>query len=447
MKMKSIDRRIAGLRKEAPPRCRGQGFRFKPFSANQRKVLGWWSNGSPLKDYDGIIADGAVRSGKTVAMALGFVLWAMNSFSGQAFAICGRTIGAVERNILVWLRQMLAPRGYKLEEKRSQHLLIISDGRRSNMFYLFAGKDESSQDLIQGMTLAGVYFDEVALMPETFVSQATARCSVKGSRWWFNCNPAGPYHWFKRGFIDKRRERNLLYIHFSMKDNLSLDSEIIRRYERMYSGVFYRRYILGQWCAAEGLVYSMFSEDRHVGRPQWQPQRVMLACDYGTQNPFALGLVSAAQTAEGVCYFLEKEFYHDGRKQGQMTDSQYADELERFAEGCGARQVVVDPSASSFIAELRRRGWQVIKARNDVAEGIRCVASALSEGRLMIAPECADTLREFQSYVWDKTACEKGQDKPLKQNDHAMDMLRYALLTDGRMSVRPTRYSGKGVRR
>ncbi len=433
----SFAKRIERLKNSR--RVSKSGFRFVPFSEKQRMALGWWSQPSLAKRYDGIIADGAVRSGKTLAMSIGFVLWAMNTFSGQNFAICGKTLGSVERNIIVWLRQILPGRGYRLTEKRSQNLLIISRGSRMNRFYCFGGKDESSQDLIQGMTLAGVLMDEVALMPESFVSQATARCSVRGSKWWFNCNPGSPYHWFKRGWIDRAVEKRLLHLHFLMSDNLSLGSEMLERYGNMYSGVFYRRYVLGEWCAAEGLVYPMFEQERHVGKPEGDAERYFLSCDYGTHNPFALGLISVRRSPKGNVYCLERELYHDGRRSGQLTDSQYADKLEEFAGTEVEREesgyVIVDPSAASFIAELRQRGWRVIKAGNEVSEGIRLVAEALTDDRLFISPSCPSTLREFSAYVWDVGAEAHGEDKPLKQNDHAMDMLRYALYTDRRLAA------------
>ena len=419
-------------------------FRFKPFSQRQRQVLTWWTPGSPDRCRNGIIADGSVRSGKTVSMSLGFVLWAMNSFSGENFAICGKTLGSVERNILSVLRPMLTGRGYRYEETRSEHLLTVHGSGSVNRFYCFGGKDESSQDLIQGMTLAGALFDECALMPESFVSQATARCSVSGSKWWFNCNPAGPYHWFKRNYIEMAAEKDLLYIHFTMNDNLALAEDIRKRYESMYTGIFYRRYVLGEWCAAEGLVYPMFDVSAHVGQPDGDVERVFLSCDYGTHNPFALGLFSVRNGPGGRYYCLEREIYHDGRKSGQLTDSQYA---EKVSELCGEdkpEHIIVDPSASSFIAELRRRGYKVVKASNDVAEGIRCVSSALTDGRLLVRPCCTDTIREFSSYIWDDSAAERGEDRPLKQNDHAMDMIRYALYTDRRSCRRAGRYSGRG---
>lgn len=161
-------------------------IKFSPFSKKQKKVLTWWLPASPVHDKDGIIADGAIRSGKTISMSLSFSLWAMENFNGQNFGMCGKTIGSFRRNVLFWLKLMLKSRGYKTEDKRADNLLIVTKGDKTNYFYIFGGKDESSQDLIQGITLAGVFFDEVALMPESFVNQATGRCSVEGSKFWLN---------------------------------------------------------------------------------------------------------------------------------------------------------------------------------------------------------------------------------------------------------------------
>lgn len=440
----SFEKRVERLKEIKPHRNSGNsGFKFTEFSPKQKTVICWWKS-ERYRKCDGIIADGAVRSGKTVSMALGFCLWAMSEFNGSSFAVCGKTLGSLRRNVIEVIKQIIPSMGYKITEKRSQNFMLIAGHGHCNSFYLFGGKDEGSQDLIQGMTLAGVYFDEVALMPESFVCQATARCSVPKSKWWFNCNPSGPHHWFKKGWVDSARERNLLYLHFTMADNYSLTDNIRRRYESMYSGVFYKRYVLGKWCMAEGLIYSMFDSNIHCSELHRDWEASFLSCDYGTQNPFALGLIRR-YSDNGRSYYMEKEFYHDGRRKGQLTDSQYADRVDKFAENTNAEFIIVDPSAASFIAELRRRGWKVIRAKNDVMEGIRCVARAISDGHLVVNPECHNTLREFSSYVWDSTADSRGEDRPLKQNDHAMDMLRYALYTDSLATDR-RRYSGRGTR-
>ncbi|MDQ0412712.1 PBSX family phage terminase large subunit [Mesobacillus stamsii] len=401
-------------------------FKFQPFSKKQMKILTWWLPTSPMKDKDGVIADGAIRSGKTLSMSLSFVLWAFFAFDQQNFGMCGKTIGSFRRNVLFWLKLMLRARGYKIKDQRADNLIIISKNGKVNYFYIFGGKDERSQDLIQGITLAGVFFDEVALMPESFVSQATGRCSVDGSKYWFNCNPAGPYHWFKVNWIDKKKDKKLIYLHFTMDDNLSLSENVKERYRRMFAGVFYKRYILGLWVMAEGIIYDMFDKDEHVVKTE--PRRYTdykIASDYGTQNPMAFGLWGLC---DGVWYKV-KEYHYDGRQRKiQKTDEQYANDLEEFAEGL-TKTIVVDPSASSFIILLKKRGWVVKKARNDVLQGIRNMATALSTGLIKYNDVCKETLREIHSYVWDEKAIARGEDKPVKQNDHQMDADRYFVNT------------------
>lgn len=429
-----------------------QTFRFKPFSRKQRKVLNWWCDSSPVKDKDGIIADGAIRSGKTVCMSLSFVFWAMAKFNGQNFGMCGKTIGSFRRNVLFWLKIMLRSRGYTVADHRTDNLVTISHGKTVNNFYIFGGKDESSQDLIQGITLAGVFFDEVALMPESFVNQATGRCSVEGSKYWFNCNPDGPYHWFKTKWIDKStgylgREKSaavkeeakkrgeqadikeILYLHFTMDDNLSLAESIKKRYRSMYTGVFFKRYILGLWAMAEGVIYDMFDETKHVIKnfQDTEGQNYYVSCDYGTQNATVFLLWGKDNAGKWVCC---REYYYSGRDKGtQKTDTEYADDLKEWLDGIVPAKVVIDPSAASFIAELKKRGYSVKKAKNDVLDGIRYVASLLNEGKIRIHESCENTIKEFSSYTWDVKASERGEDKPVKQFDHGLDALRYHCYT------------------
>lgn len=409
-----------------------QIFHFQSFSRKQRKVLNWWTEASPVKSYEGIIADGAIRSGKTLSMSLSFVLWAMTTFNGQNFAMCGKTIGSFRRNVLFWLKLMLQSRGYKVQDHRIDNLLIITRGKTENYFYIFGGKDERSQDLIQGITLAGVFFDEVALMPESFVNQATGRCSVKNSKFWFNCNPDGPYHWFKMNWIDKQKEKRLLYLHFTMDDNLSLSEAIKIRYRGMYTGVFFKRYILGLWCMAEGLIYDMFDPDRHVKPIKDFFAKLInggryVSIDYGTQNATAMLLWNKGIDGKWYCI---REYYYSGRDKGkQKTDSEYAADLGKWLEGTKIKAVIVDPSAASFIAELRKHGYKVLKAKNDVMDGIRQVGTAFNQDMIIIASSCENIQKELATYVWDPKAAERGEDKPVKTYDHACDALRYFVST------------------
>ena len=429
-----------------------QTFKFKPFSKKQRMVLNWWCDTSPVKDMDGIIADGAIRSGKTVCMSLSFVMWAMTQFNGQNFGMCGKTIGSFRRNVLFWLEVMLRSRGYTVADHRADNLVVVTRGETTNYFYIFGGKDERSQDLIQGITLAGVFFDEVALMPESFVNQATGRCSVEGSKYWFNCNPDGPYHWFKTGWIDKAtgylgkkktqeiREKaaaenrdpglkEILYLHFTMDDNLSLSEKIKERYRSMYTGVFYRRYIRGLWAMAEGIIYDMFDTAKHVisNLSDLVNTNYYVSCDYGTQNATVFLLWCKERSGRWVCC---REYYYSGRdEERQKTDTEYADDLERWLTGIKPVKIIIDPSAASFIAELKKRGYTIKKAKNDVLDGIRFVASLLNQDLIAISDQCPNTIKEFGSYIWDQKASERGEDKPVKQHDHAMDAFRYFCYT------------------
>ena len=403
-------------------------FRFKPFSKKQLKVLKWWQEDSPHKDKDGIICDGSVRAGKTVVMSLSFVMWGMETFEDENLGMAGKTIGSFRRNVFKPLKRMLQSRGYKVKEYRSENMFTVTKNGRMNFFYIFGGKDESSQDLIQGITLAGMFFDEVALMPQSFVNQATARCSVDGAKFWFNCNPEGPYHWFKLEYLDQLEEKRMLHLHFTMDDNLSLSHRIKERYKRMYTGVFYQRFILGLWVLAEGIIYDMFNQEKHVVETiERDYSKYYVSIDYGTQNPTTFGLWGFF---DGVWY-KTKEYHYDGRKKAkQKTDQEYYEDLVEFIGDVKVfKGVIVDPSAASFIAVLKKNGLHVIKAKNDVLDGIRKVATALNNGLILYNDCCKETFREFSSYIWDEKAADRGEDKPVKQNDHQMDGDRYFVNT------------------
>jgi len=394
------------------------------FSPKQRRVLTWWRPGSPERGKQAIICDGAVRSGKTLSTGLSFFCWAMQSFRDRNFALCGKTIVSVRRNLLEELIPLLERMGFRCEQKVSQNILKVRLGGRSNTFYLFGGKDEGSAALIQGITLAGALLDEVALMPRSFVEQTVARCSVTGSKLWFSCNPESPAHWFYREWIRKAEEKRALRIPFSMADNPGLSEEVLERYKTMFEGTFYRRFVLGEWVAAEGLVYDFFNESFVGEVPAGELEDWHISCDYGTLNPTSMGLWGR----RGTVWYRVAEYYYDARAQHrQKTDEEYADALAELAGGRKIRAVVVDPSAASFIETLRRRGWRVKKADNQVLSGIRLTARLLKERRLVICHGCEDAIREFGLYRWDEQ--EDGQDRVKKEHDHAMDEIRYFAAT------------------
>ena len=394
-------------------------------SHKQKKILAF-----PYSCYDALICDGAVRSGKTSIMMWAFVRWAMENFSGQRFGVCGRTVDSCTKNIIVPFTAMsLAKERYIIRWRRGDKVMEVRRGAVTNYFEVFGGKDESSYTLIQGRTLAGVLLDEVVLMPRSFVEQALTRCSVDGAKLWFSCNPGSPQHWFYLEWIKRHKERNALYLHFEMTDNPGLSEKTLERYQNMFTGVFYDRYIRGLWVLAEGLVYDFGEENIVDDVPE--SGEYYISCDYGTLNPFSAGLWCwDGKTATRI-----REYYYSGREEHRnKTDEEYYTELEKLVGELPVISVIVDPSAASFIEVIKRHGkFKVRKAVNDVLPGIATTARCLRSGALKIHRSCKDAIREFGLYRWDEKSTE---DRPIKENDHAMDDTRYFAMTVLRRKVR-----------
>ena len=421
-------------------------MKWERLSRKQLQLFTWWMPNSPKKECNGVIAEGAIRSGKTIVGSISFMLWSMSTFKNQQFAICGKTIGSLRRNVLTPLKENLLNRGYKVLERKGENYMIVSDGYTTNTYYFFGGRDERSQDLVQGITLAGVFMDEVALMPRSFVEQTMARCSVDGSKYWFNCNPEGPAHWFYTEAVLKAEELNYLRIHFLLEDNISLSERIIERYKSMFKGIFYKRFILGEWAFADGVIYDCFTEEKNTytdaNRNEVVPigirendiingGRPYIGCDYGIYNPnvFLEGYKTRKPNDPVPYFYIENEYYYDGRKSmKQKTDKEYVEDFISFVGNKPYQYVIVDPSASSLIAAFRNSGIQVMKAKNDVADGIRMVYTLLANGHILINKDkCPKLIQELGLYVWNEKRSEKGVEEPVKANDHACDALRYLI--------------------
>lgn len=385
----------------------------------QHRLATWWSEGSGDEHREGVIAEGAIRSGKTWAMVTGFLLWSQARFSGCNLIVAGRTIGSLKRNVVQPMCQIMRAMGWSYVYNRSENVIEVG----GNRYYLFGASTEASQDVLQGLTAAGCYADEVALFPKSFVDQMAGRCSVEGSKLWFNCNPSYPTHFFKAEWVDRADELNLLHLRFSMEDNPTLSPAIRQRYERMYTGVFRDRYILGLWTLAEGLVYP---DRKQAFEPRWEgdASRWAVSCDYGTQNAFAALLWAC----DGSTWHVVREYRYSGRDTGhQKTDADYVADMGAFlGELPRDTPFVIDPSAASFIAAMRRAGFSVRKARNAVEDGIRETAAAMATGRVRIADDLPELEKELAGYVWDER---KQGDVPVKENDHLCDALRYGVAT------------------
>lgn len=412
-------------------------FRFKPFSKKQRKVLNWWCRSSPVRDYNGIIADGAIRSGKSVAMSLSFVIWAMSEFEACNFAMCGKTIGSFRRNVLFWLKLMLRSRGYSVSEQRTENLVVVRRGNIENYFYVFGGKDERSQDLIQGITLAGVFFDEVALMPESFVNQATGRCSVDGSKFWFNCNPGSPAHWFKTGWIDKRQDKRLLYLHFTMDDNLSLSEAVKERYRSTYTGVFFKRYILGEWKSADGVIYRQFADDPERFILDEVPADIFIGTmglDFGGNGSAHAGCLVGITRGYRSIVILDEYYRKEVIDPGTLTGD-VCGFVQRSQAQVRAASIWCDSAETTLIKGIRTEVFarripvEVRNARKgEIIDRIRLCDMLMSQGRFFIMRRCRHTIAALSEAVWDSKSPTK--DRRLDDgstNIDSLDALEYAL--------------------
>ena len=423
-------------------------MKWNKLSKKQLQLLTWWMPNSPFKDANGVIAEGAIRAGKTIVGSLSYILWSMSTFKNQQFIISGKTIGSLRRNVITPLKDILYARGYNLFERKNENVLVVSDGKNRNTYFLFGGRDERSQDLVQGITAAGAFLDEVALMPQSFVEQVLARCSVEGSKLWFNCNPEGPSHWFYINHVLKYKEHKYVRIHFNIEDNLSLSEDIVERYKNMFTGIFYERFILGKWAFADGVIYDCYTEAKNTyteaSKKDILPIAIMendkinggtpfYGCDYGIYNPQVyLEGYKLRKPNDPIPYFyIENEYYYDGRKSmKQKTDSEYVSDFISFVDNKQYKQVIIDPSASSLIAAMRSEGISVMKAKNDVNDGIRIVYELMASGHILINKDrCKNLISELGLYIWNEKKTDRGIDEPVKQNDHCCDALRYLVNT------------------
>jgi PBSX family phage terminase large subunit len=374
-----------------------------------------------LKAKDGRIniLSGAIRSGKTFISIVKFIVKVCALPKNYEFLMCGKTLTSLKRNCLGLLGMLAGSKNFSYSISKKEGLLF---GRK---IYFEGANDIQSEDKIMGMTLGGAYCDEISLYPEGFVIMLLGRLSLPGAFLDGTTNPQGPYHWLKVNYIDNENIDANVW-HFDIGDNVFLDAEYVKQVKREYTGFWYKRLILGLWCQAEGLIYDSFREEINViDSLDIAPTEYMASVDYGTNNPCVFHLIGLA----GNEARLIKEYYYDSQKaRRQKTDGEYALDFENFVNGYNISYVWIDPSASSFKLELAKKGkWPVLSADNSVVDGIRMVSKKFNDGTLKILSCCQRTIKEIYGYVWDSKAQQKGEDKPLKTNDHAMDSKRYGI--------------------
>lgn len=355
--------------------------------------------------------------------------------------MCAKSLTTLKRNCLLLLQDLVGEANFTFSQSSKEGYLF---GRK---ILLEGANDIRSESKIRGLTLQGAYCDELTQFPQDFFAMLLSRLRVPGAKLFATTNPDAPSHWLKKNYIDRRESLDMLDIRFLLNDNTTLPQEYVDNIKLEYTGVFYDRFILGKWTLAEGIIYPMYS-DVMCDTPEGKITEYTLSIDYGTMNAFSAGLWGKCG---GVWYRL-KEYYYSGRDTGvQKTDEEYAEELdalissvmEERKKAAGMRylekmETIIDPSAASFIALLRKKDWYKIKpADNAVLDGIRETASAMQTGKIKVCRTCKNWLKEVQGYVWDSN---ESADKPVKVNDHAMDDTRYFVKTK-RIAVHKASYA------
>ena len=359
---------------------------------------------------------GAVRSGKTFSSILKLIDFIKNGPTGDIMII-GVNRESIQRNILGQLYGFL---GFNPPSSKTNEATLY--GRR---IYFVGAHDEGSVRRIQGSTLACAYLDECTCIPEPFFKMLETRLSIKGAQLLATCNPEGLNHWLKKSYLDRKHELDLASWHFTLDDNPNLDEDYKREIKKTLTGAFYRRFILGEWALASGLIYDSYDELNIYDEPSINTTYYIMGVDYGTSNATA-AVLCAVTPNQWPQLRIEKEYYYDCSKTGrQKTDDELAQDIKEFIGYRNMRAIYLDPAAASFKLELRRHNLPVLDAKNDVLPGIRVTSKFIANKSLVFHRSCLNLIDCIQTYVWDKKASDRGEDKPLKVRDHIMDALRY----------------------
>lgn len=385
------------------------------------------------------LLEGSVRSGKTWISLVLWAFWVGTMPKDGSYLMVAKTLTSLRRNVLDLLQSLVGARNFSYSLPRKEGRLF---GR---LVYLEGVNDARAESKIRGMTLQGAYCDELTLFTQDFFAMLLSRLSEPGAKVIATTNPDSPNHWLMTEYIKRKDDDDgvdLLDIKYTLDDNTFLDPEYVKQIKREYTGVFYDRFVLGRWVLAQGRIYDMFDRSLHVvDAPPGSCTAWYVSMDYGTSNPTAMLLWGKY----GDTWYAVKEYYYSGRdERRQKTDEEYYAELEKLAGNHHVRKVIVDPSAASMIATIRKHGRYLVRpADNAVLDGIRTTATALSSGRIKLCACCVNTIREMETYVWDEKASEHGEDKPLKVNDHGTDAVRYLCMeVFGRAAIGPVMIGG-----
>ncbi|MDE5582454.1 MAG: PBSX family phage terminase large subunit [Ruminococcus sp.] len=388
------------------------------YTQKQKQLMKLWQT-NQLKRIN--ILEGSVSSGKTWISLVLWAFWVRTMSEDSLYMMCAKSLTALKRNCLFPLTELVGESNFTFSMARKEGELF---GRR---ILLEGANDARAESKIRGLTLQGAYCDELTQFSRDFFTMLLSRNRKTQATIFATTNPDSPSHWLKTEYINRADELSLLDIKFTLDDNTTLDPEYVRNIRLEYTGIFYERFILGNWVLAEGLIYPMYREAL-CKPPESVPDLWVLSVDYGTQNAFA-GLLWGRY--DGIWYAVDGYYYSGRDTNVQKTDDEYGKDLEKFVKKYTDRKisVVIDPSASSFIALLRRTKWaSVRKADNAVLDGIRETATAMQKGLIKVNPTIKEWKKEVEGYVWDEKSTEE---KPVKINDHYMDSMRYFVKTFG----------------
>ena len=379
---------------------------------------------------------GAVRSGKTVASLLRWLMYVAHAPTGGALVVSGKTLDTVARNVLGPLQDpsLFGPAARHVKYTRGASTATVL-GRHVEVI---TANDARAEGRLRGLTAAGAYVDELTLIPEEFFAQLLARLSVPGAKVFATTNPDGPGHWVRKKFILRAGELDLRHWHFALDDNPALDPAYVAALKAEYVGLWFRRFIKGEWCLAEGAVFDMWDEARHVVKTLPTITRwIASGIDYGTVNPFHAVLIGLG--SDGVLYGVREWRWDSKLRRRQLTDVEYSSRYRNWLTtvpvpgtalvGVHPEYTVVDPSAASFRLQLYKDGVSAHLGDNAVLDGIRTMSSLLALDLLKIHESCTGLREEMPGYAWDDKAAEKGEDAPIKADDHGIDGGRYALHT------------------